>query len=327
MTNRTGLKIMFIPGLTLPAMADEDLDRIRRAAGADAQVVVCDYPSAEEHIEDVDALLGIIGQKLFSRARRLKWVQSISSGVDSFMYPEFINSPVILTSEKGLVGEHLADHSFGLLLMLTRKLAAAHDLGAAAWQHRPELRADEIELTGRTMGILGLGGTGRAMARRALAFGMQVIALDRDPVAGMAGVDLVIGQDQLEEFLAATDVLAVCCPLTSETNNLLDSANLARLKPGAFLINVTRGEIMVEEALVEHLRSGHLRGAGLDVAPREPLPADSALWQLPNVVMSPHTAGASQFRAQRNIDRFVSNLEKFVAGEPLDGIIDKTLGY
>ena len=320
-------KIMFIPGLTLATMDEANLARIREAAGKDSELIVCDYKQAPDHITDVDVVLGIVPAKLFQIAKKLKWVQSISSGVDSFMYAEFINSPVVLTSEKGLVGEHLADHAMGLLLMLTRKLAAARDLGPNAWQHRPELRADEIELTGRTMGILGLGGTGRAVAKRAMAFGMDVIALDRDEVPSTNNVVLKLGHQNLNWLLENSDVLAVCCPLTEETNGLLNKDTFAQLKPGAYLVNVTRGEVMDEDALVEVLQSGRLRGAGLDVAPREPLPADSALWQLSSVVMTPHTAGASQYRAQRNVDRFVSNLSRFVNGEPLHGIIDKTLGY
>ena len=323
----SSLKVMIIPGLTLATVEEADLARIRAAAGADADVIVCDYSEAALHIAEMDVVLGIVPPKLFAKADRLRWVQSISSGVDSFMYPEFIKSPVILTSEKGLVGEHLADHGFGLLLMLTRQLHTARDLGADSWRHRPALRAEEIELTGATMGIIGFGGTGRAMARRALAFGMQVRAVDKDPVAPGDGVAAIESEQDLPLLLAASDVVAVCCPLTERTNKLIDADALARFKPGAFLINVTRGEVVDEDALIAALQSGRLRGAGLDVAPREPLPADSELWRLPNVVMTPHTAGASQYRMQRNLDRFVDNLRRFANGETLQGVIDKTQGY
>ena len=321
------MKVLVIPGLTLSTVTDDDVARIRAAAGEDAEVVVSSFKNAGEQIGDAEVVLGILPQDLFGAAQQLKWVQSISSGVDSFMYPEFINSPVVLTSEKGLVGEHLADHGFGLLLMLTRQLASARDLGAEAWNHRPELRAKELELTDAKMLIVGLGGTGRAMARRALAFGMQVTAIDRDEVTPMPDVDLRVGSEHLPDLLAEADVLNICCPLTEETQGLVNSSTLSHLKRGAYLINVTRGEVLVEEDLIAALKSGQLGGAGLDVAPREPLPADSELWQLPNVVMTPHTAGASQFRAQRNLDRFVANLEKYRRGDSLEGVIDKTLGY
>ncbi len=321
------IKVIVIPGLTLDHLEENDLARIQEAAGTGSEVVVSDYKQAQTEVHDANVILGIVPPKLFAPASELRWVQSISSGVDSFMYPEFINSNVVLTSEKGLVGEHLADHGFGLLLMLTRQLASARDLGPDAWNHRPELRAKEIELTGSTMGIIGLGGTGRAMARRALAFGMKVVAIDRDEVAQMDGVDLSVGSEHLPGVLRNADVVAICCPLTPETNKLINATNIALMKEGVFLINVTRGEVLDEQDLIAALKSGQIRGAGLDVAPREPLPPDSGLWALSNVVMSPHTAGASQYRARRNLERFIENLKKFVNNEPLEGVIDKTLGY
>lgn len=243
------------------------------------------------------------------------------------MYPEFVNSPVVLTSEKGLVGEHLADHGMGLLLMLTRQLAAARDMGPDAWNHRPALRQQEIELTDRTMGIIGFGGTGQAMAKRAKAFGMQLLAIDKDPVTPAHGVNQVEGLAALPDLLERSDVVVICCPLTRETDKLINADTLGLMKNDAFLINVTRGEVIDEAALIDALKHQQIAGAGLDVAPREPLPADSELWTLPNVVMTPHTAGASQFRAGRNLERFLRNLKKFRSDEKLEGIIDKTQGY
>lgn len=320
------MKVLIIPGLTLREVTEADLARIRAAAG-DADIVVSEFRDAIRHIADADVVLGFVTREMFLAAGRLRWVQSISSGVDSFMYDEFRDSDVVLTSEKGLVGEHLADHAFGLLLMLTRQLATALKHGPDAWNHRPEMRRQEIELTGTTMGVFGFGGTGRAMARRAAAFGMTVNALDRDPVPASPEVATVWGPERFDDLLATADVVSVCCPLTDETRDRFDAAAFARMRSTAYLVNVTRGEVMVEEDLADALESGEIAGAALDVAPREPLPADSRLWGLPNVVMTPHTAGASQFRASRNLDRFVDNLARFRAGEPLEGVIDKRLGY
>ncbi len=320
------MKILIIPGLTLREVTETDLARIRSAAG-DADIVVSDHREATRHIADADVVLGFVTREMFLAARKLRWVQSISSGVDMFLYDEFRDSEVVLTSEKGLVGEHLADHAFGLLLMLTRQLATALKHGPDAWNHRPEMRRQEIELTGTVMGIFGFGGTGRAMARRAAAFGMTVNALDRDPVPTSPEVDTVWGPDRFDDVLQTSDVVSICCPLTPETRGRFDASAFARMRPTAYLVNVTRGEVMVEDDLADALESGQIAGAGLDVAPREPLPADSRLWNLPNVVMTPHTAGASQFRAARNLDRFVDNLARFRAGESLEGVIDKALGY
>jgi phosphoglycerate dehydrogenase-like enzyme len=254
-------------------------------------------------------------------------VHAIASGVDMFLYPAMRDSHVVLTGEKGLVGGHLADTGFGLLLALTRQIATSIRLGPATWDAREAMRRKEIELEGLTMGIVGFGGTGRAMARRAVAFGMRVLALDEWPVPPSDGVREVWGRDRLAELLAASDVIAVCCPLTSETRNLFNDTTFTQMKRGAFLVNVTRGEIIDGDALVRALQDGRCGGAGLDVAPLEPLPADHPLWTLENVVMTPHTAGASQLRASRNLDRFCENLRRVHVGEPLMGVVDKKLGY
>ena len=319
------MKVLIIPGLTLREVSKKDLRRIRDA-GAE-QVVVSSPRDAVRDVADADVVLGHVSKEMFAAARNLRWVHAISSGVDSFLYDEFKRSDVVLTSEKGLVGEHLADHAFGLLLMLTRQLATALRFGPDGWNHRPEMRIREIELTGAMMGIFGFGGTGRAVARRAAGFGMDVQAVDRDPVAPSPEVDEVLGPDHFNALLETSDVVAVCCPLTPETRGKFNAAAFARMRPTAYLVNVTRGEIMVEDDLVEALESGSIAGAALDVAPREPLPADSRMWSLPNVAMTPHTAGASQFRAPRNMDRFVGNIRRFLDGERLAGIIDKELGY
>lgn len=321
------MKVMVIPGLTLPEVSEQNLERIRVAAGDGAEVIVCAQRDAPSLAADVDVILGLVPQELFQAAPKLRWVHAIASGVDMFLYPEFINSPVQLTSEKGLVGEHLADTGFGLLLMLTRQLGTALRHGSDSWNHRPEMRYQEVELTGLTMGLLGFGGTGRAMARRAAAFGMTCLALDCDPVPTSAEVSEVLGFAELDVLLAESDVLSICTPLTPTTRGMLNADFFGRMKPGAWLMNVTRGEVMVEDDLVAALESGQLAGAALDVAPREPLPADSTLWRLPNVMMTPHTAGASQFRAQRNIDRFVRNLVSLRDGAGLEGLIDKVAGY
>jgi phosphoglycerate dehydrogenase-like enzyme len=321
------MKILLIPGLTLPDISADDVARIRAAAGDDAEVVVTTQAEAPTHAAQAEVILGGVPRQLFQAAPRLRWVHATSSGVDPFMYPEFRDSDVILTSEKGLVGEHLADHAFGLLLLLTRQLLRTLRMGPDAWQHRPALRRQMVELSGLTMGIIGFGGTGRAMARRAHAFGMHCQAIDRDAVPPSPEVAEVQRLTFFPTLLATSDVVAICCPLTPETQGLFDDAAFAHMKPSAFLVNVTRGEVIVEDAIVRALQAKQIRGAALDVAPREPLPPDSALWDMENVVMTPHTAGASQYRAGRNIERFVRNLEHLRHNEPLEGVIDKQLGY
>ena len=326
--SRATVYVLVMKGLTLPEVSAADVAQIEEAAGPGAIVTVVDgMRAAFEPAPRCEVVLGFMPPSLFEAARALRWVHATASGVDGFMYPEFRDSDVLLTGEKGLVGGHLADTGFGLLLAITRRIATAIRLGAAGWDVREDMRKQELELEGMTMGIVGFGGTGRAMARRALAFGMNCLAVDEMPVLGGDGVDQVWPTSRLPEMLAASDVVAICCPLTSATTRLLDDAAFAAMKTGAILVNVTRGEIVDGDALVRALASGRLGGAALDVAPREPLPADHPLWSFDNVVMTPHTAGASQLRGPRNLARFCENLRRYRAGEDLVGLVDKQAGY
>jgi phosphoglycerate dehydrogenase-like enzyme len=165
------------------------------------------------------------------------------------------------------------------------------------------------------------------MARRAVAFGMDVIACDVTAVPPSDGVAEVWSMDRLDDLLAASDVVAVGAPLTSDTRGLFDDKRFAAMRPGALFVNVTRGEIVDGDAIVAALHNGHLGGAALDVVPIEPLPADHPLWTFDNVVMTPHTAGASQRRGPRNIRRFCENLRRAQTGDALLGVVDKELGY
>jgi phosphoglycerate dehydrogenase-like enzyme len=320
--------IHVVLGLTLPDISVDELAQIRAAAPPGSTVRVArGIREAIASAADVDVILGFIPEPLFAAAPRLRWVHAIASGMDMFLYPAMRDSSVVLSGEKGLVGGHLADTGFGLLLALTRQIAAAIRLGPDGWKQREAMRRVEIELEGLTMGVIGFGGTGRAFARRAVAFGMRVLAVDAWPVAPSDGVREVWPLARLPELLAASDVVAIGAPLTEQTRGLLDDKAFGAMKRGALLVNVTRGEIIDGDALVRALEDGRCGGAALDVAPVEPLPAEHPLWRFPNVVMTPHTAGASQLRGPRNVARFCENLRRARAGEPLVGVVDKQLGY
>ena len=319
--------VLVMQTLTLPD-ATPFVDAITSAVPDGSTVHVAEsVRDAAPLLAEAEVVLGIINEALYAQAPNLRWVHATASGIDMFMFDDFINSDVVLTGEKGLVGGHLADTGFGLLLALTRQIHTAIKLGPEAWDHRVDMRMQEIELEGLTMGVLGFGGTGRAMAKRAQAFGMRNIAVDGYPSNPEFGVEEVWGLDRTDELLAQSDVVAVCLPLTDETNGMFDDATFAKMKPGSFIVNVTRGEIIQDEPLVRALESGQLGGAALDVAPGEPLPADHRLFTLPNVAMTPHTAGASQLRAGRNVDRFVRNLQAAQAGGPFEGVVDKHAGF
>jgi len=320
--------ILVIEGLTLPQATDDHLARIGAAAPDGSTVTVATgMRDAVGKAAGTEVVLGFVNEPLLEAAPGLRWVHAIASGVDELLFPAFVASDVILTGEKGLVGGHLADTGFGLLLALTRQIAAALRAGPAAWEHRLEMRRAAVELEGMTMGVVGFGGTGRAMARRAVAFGMDVIAVDEVPGEPSDGVAEVWPADRLDELVATSDVVAVCCPLTDTTRTLFDAGRLARMRQGAYLVNVTRGEIVDLDDLVDALGAGHLAGAALDVVAGEPLAIDHPIFALENVAMTPHTAGASQLRADRNVDRFCDNLRRAHKGEPLVGVVDKVAGY
>lgn len=324
------LHVLVTKTLTLPEVSDDDRASILAAAGDGARVTVVDRPrDAVPHASDADVILGITPKWLFEAAPELMWVHATASGVDMFMYPEFVNSDVVLTGEKGLVGGHLADHAFGLLLALTRRIAMATKLGPVGWsnENRELMRFSELELEGLQMGILGFGGTGRHLARRAIAFGMTVRAMDAFGAEPSEGVETVEEADALADIVATSDVVAVGLPLTDETRGLFDEAMFSSMKPTAILLNVTRGEIVDLDALHRALATSTIGGAALDVTPIEPLPDDDPLWSFDNVVMTPHTAGASQHRGRRNLERFCRNLMAVREGRPLEGVVDKQAGF
>lgn len=319
------MKVMITPREHIwPAVTSEQMERLK-AAGATEVVIAEDHATRVREIRDCDALIGIIDEDMLENAGQLRWMQSLSSGVDMFLFPAFVESDVVLTSEKGLVGAHLADHAFGLLLSLTRSIAWAARM--RRWDKRLEMRLVNRELTGLTAGLIGLGGTGVAVAARAKAFGMSCLAIDPDVTSAPDGVNLLGGPEHLIEMASRSDVLFVCCPKTDETLGMVNADVLAAMPPGGYLINVTRGGIVDETDLLAAIDNGHLTGAGLDVTAEEPLPGDSPLWARDRIIITPHTAGASQHRIGRIIDRVVTNLAHLTNGEPLEGVIDKRKGY
>ena len=322
------MRVLVMPGLTLPEVTESDLTRIRAAAGSDAELVVAEnLEDGLEQIGEAEVLLGYLTPELFAEAKQLKWVHATASGVDGYLFDAFKAADVPLTGEKGLVGPHLADHGFALLLALSRSLGPALRLRGEAWKERVPMRRAAFELSGLTMGIVGFGGTGRAIAQRAKGFGMKVRAIDALPVPATPDVGMVLGMNSLTDMLARSDVVAVCTPLTTETRHLFNRERFALMKPGSVIMNVTRGEIIELEALIEAIESGHLRGAALDVVEGEPLPADHPVFSMDNVVMTPHTAGASQLRAGRNLERFCENLRRHRGGRELVGLVDKQAGF
>jgi phosphoglycerate dehydrogenase-like enzyme len=321
------MKLVILSTMVIPEVSEPHLQAVEAAArDAGVDVVVAGTREAQiEAIEDADIAFGGVTEEVFLKARRLRWIQSVGAGVDRYLTPAFVDSGVVLTSEKGCVGPHLAEHAFAHLLALTRGIATA--LRERRWDARLPIRAAAWELTGRTMGVIGMGGTGVEVARRAQAFGMRVLATDPEPVEVPSFVEAIWGPDRLHDLLGESDVVVVTCPLTSETRGMFDDAAFRAMRRHAILVNVSRGEILAMEPLIAALRDGQIAGAGLDVTPREPLPPDNPLWTMENVIITFHTAGASPYRGDRIVERFRRNLDHFLAGRPLEGVIDKRKGY
>jgi phosphoglycerate dehydrogenase-like enzyme len=320
------MKILYTPNLIVPALGEGDRARILEAAGPGTTLVEAKDPAKQRaEIVDADILFGRVPSDIFASNRRITYYHSIGAGVDAILSPELVESDVVLASEKGGVGIHLAEHAFALLLALTRGVHTA--LRAPDYALREPIRKDQRELYELTMGIVGCGGTGREVARRALGFRMRVLAVDIEDVAAEPGVEAIWKPERLHELLGLSDVVVIGLPLTKATHHLFTRNLFRRMRPSAILINVTRGEIVYGDDLLSALNEGLIWGAGLDVTDPEPLPPGHPLWTHPRVVVTPHTAGGSPRRAGRVIVTFCENLKRRRAGQPLVALIDKRKGY
>ena len=245
-------------------------------------------------------------------APKLKFVQSISAGTDQYDQAAFKRCGVRLASAAGVNANAVAEHAMAMILSIERHIVTGRDHQAR--QHwRPmlsDIATREAELTGRTMVIVGLGRIGSRLARFAKAFDMRVIGVKRDPNSGGAGIERVVATADLQLVLPEADFLVLACPLTPETENLISAAALAAMKPGALLVNVARGRVVDESALIAALQAGRLRAAALDVTREEPLPSASPLWSMPNVLITPHTAGETQAYEDNVIDILIENLDR-----------------
>jgi phosphoglycerate dehydrogenase-like enzyme len=258
-------------------------------------------------------------------------MQAQSVGVDNLMFSELVNSEIVLTNARGTSANPIAEHVMALLLALSRTLnMAIRDQIEKVWPKKDETGC--LEIAGDTLGILGLGNVGLQVAKRAHAFDMRILAVDATQEEKPAYVESLWKPDRLHELLRQSDFVAICCPLTPETEGMMGAPEFRAMKRRAFLINVTRGKIVKQTALIEALQTKGIAGAGLDVMDPEPPPPDSPLWEMANVIITPHHAGAyggaKSFKHRRRVfELFCENLRRFVAGEPLLNVVDKTKGY
>ena len=254
---------------------------------------------------------------------RLRWTQSSAAGLDWLLVPSVIESPMIVTSASGVLGDQVAEHTVAILTAITRSLPVFF----RAQQKKEYIRRPTRDLHHSTVGIVGFGGVGRRVAEVLSPFKTRIIATDVFPIERPAHVAELWPADRLDDLLAQSDVVILCLPLNSQTEWMFDREQFAKMKTGAIFLNMARGRLVVEQALVEALESGRLYAAGADVAAEEPLPPESKLWDLPNMLLTPHVAGQSARRSDSMTDFFCENLRRYLNGEPLRNLVDKRLGF
>jgi phosphoglycerate dehydrogenase-like enzyme len=256
-------------------------------------------------------------------AGRLRWVQSSAAGLDHCLTPEVVASDIIVTSASGVLADQVSEHAVALATALCRGLKVFF----RAQDRKEFIRRPTRDLTRSTVGIVGFGGVGRRLAEVLAPFKVRILATDMFPVDRPPHVAELWPPERLDDLLAQVDILFLAAPLTEATYGMIDQRALERMRPGALLVNMARGRLVVETDLVRALESGRLGGAALDVTEREPLPPESKLWDLPNVIITPHVAGQSARRIDDMTDFFCENLRRYLAGRPLLNLVDKRLGF
>ncbi|HXE24923.1 MAG TPA: D-2-hydroxyacid dehydrogenase [Roseiarcus sp.] len=289
----------------------------RRTGIAHFEVRTLEALERRAHEADVLVVSGLWRNTLMAAMPKLRFVQSFSAGVDQYDRALFVERGVRLANAQGVNERAVAEHAIALILALTRQLHLARDnQRARRWRGMIGDRAlREQELAGKTLAIVGLGRIGMRLATLARAFDMRVIGVRRTarPEPGIA--DEVVAEADLARALALADIVALTCPLTPETESLIGAAALAACKPGALLINVARGKVVDEKALIAALASGRVSAAGLDCFPEEPLLAESPIWALPNVLITPHAAGETGRYEEKMVDILTDNIERLLRGE------------
>ena len=294
-------------------------------------VLLPQYDHLQEEITDAEIFVGLsLRPKQFTAARKLRWIHSPAAAVHQLMMPELVQSNVLLTNAARVHGPVVAEHAFALLLGLAKRLPHAMRLQAsqswgqqALWEGFPKPR----ELAGGTVCLVGLGSIGSEFALRARSFEMRVMAVREHAELGAGAADEVFSTERLDDVLPRADYVVIAAPLTAATRGLIDERRLALMKKDAYLINVSRGALVDEPALIKALREKSIGGAALDVFSAEPLPPGSPLWQLENLLITPHTAALTERLWERHYQFLAQNLRRFLSGQELLGVVEKNLGY
>jgi phosphoglycerate dehydrogenase-like enzyme len=289
------------------------------------------YDRVPQEIPDTDVLIGwSIKPEQFRQAHKLKWIHSPAAGVHQLMFPELIKSQVVVTNSRTVQGVVVAEHAIAVVLALAKRIPQA-----VRYQFRKEWAQEKLwhefprprEVAGGTVVVIGMGAIGREFTTRAKALGMRVLAVRGNPGNGTNGADAVYGADKLDEVLPQADYVLLCTPVTPATTGMINRSRLAKMKSDAYLINVGRGPLVDDNALLEALQARRIGGAALDVFVEEPLPPESPYWPLDNLLITPHTAAVTDNLWDRHYDLIVENMTRFLEGRPLLYEVDKQKGY
>jgi D-3-phosphoglycerate dehydrogenase len=305
----------------------QHLEQIRQAAPG-ASIHLATQQSIDRDVFEADIYIGHAKEKelpwdeVVARGR-LHWIQSTAAGLDHCLKPSVIDSPIEVTSASGLFADQVAEQTLMLLFGLVRSGPAFY----RAQQRKEFIRLPTDDLHGKRVGIVGFGGNGRRIAQTLSVMKVRILATDMFPVDKPPYVESLWPADRLDDLLAIADVVILCLPLNSQTQGLFDRARFQTMKPSAYLINVARGAVVVESALVESLKNNRLRGAGLDVTEIEPLAESSSLWDMPNVIITPHVGAQSLTRIDDTTRFICQNLRRYDESQPLLNRVDKRLGF
>ena len=312
-------------GITIP-LGDARIARLKEAY-PDLTVIIQEDPSkVAEDLHDIDLLVGRGAHaKRLLGCPNLRWIQTLTAGADAVPFDALEERMIVLTNGSGIHAPNIAEHMLGQMLCFARGF---HILLRHQQNHHWTTAHTSFELNGQTLCVIGLGDIGQALGERAAALGMRVTGVRRRPeLAVPDGISAVTTFDDMDALLAEADHIAVCLPLTPSTENILNAERIAKLKRGVYIYNTGRGEIIDQDALIEALNSGQVGGAGLDVTTPEPLPADSPLWDMENVLITSHTSGRSPARMDRFMDILIDNIRRYRADEPLRNVVDPVHGY
>ena len=296
-------------------------------ASSGAEVIDAGQERIAEEILDADIYCGhakvpVPWEQVIEQGR-LRWIQSSAAGTDHCLEPCIVESDLMVTSASGVLADQVAEHTVGLVTAWMRSLPTFFN----AQQKHEFIRRPTRDLTGATVGIIGLGGVGRRLAEVLAPFRVRILATDLYPYDKPSQVESLWPADRIDDLLAASDVVVLCAPLTDATRGLINREKLAKMKPSALLVNVARGPIVVEADLVAALEAEQLAGAVMDVTEVEPLSPESRLWDIPNVIITPHVAGQSAVRIDNMTDFFCANLRAYREGQPLKNVVDKRQGF